>query len=139
LVFKKKLYLLGVTINRVEYLKRCGRCMFKISIKISSCLEMLKKTLRSFCVQVLIWGWFKRVWRSPIFIKPSDLKFWELKVTCFSKLQPIFRSIQIYMWIVEAWNFFGDGNLHQRGFQNKSLQMEPSQKEYKGRSLELLE
>jgi hypothetical protein len=38
----------------------------------------------------------------PIFIKPNDLKFWELKVTCFSKLQPIFKSIQIYMWIVEA-------------------------------------
>jgi len=79
------------------------------------------------------------MWRSPIFIKPNDLKFWEVKVTCFYKLQPIFKSIQIFMGIVEAWKVFGDGNFHRRDFQNKSLQMEPSQKEYKGRSLELVE
>jgi hypothetical protein len=97
---------------------------------------MLEKTLRSFCVQVLVWGQFKIVWGSPILIKPNDLKFWESNM--IFQIGTNFKSIQIYMWIVEPWKVFGDGNLHQIGFQNKSLQMEPSQNEYKGRSLKLV-
>ncbi len=59
-----KWYLFVVIINRAEILSRCSRHIFYVSPKTSRILKFLRASCKSFCVQVPIWGDFKKVARS---------------------------------------------------------------------------
>jgi hypothetical protein len=69
-----------VIINRAENLSRYRRHICHVSPKISRSLKLQRANCKSFCVQVPIWGDFKKVEMIFHFMKLNELKFWETLV-----------------------------------------------------------
>jgi hypothetical protein len=132
-----KWYVLMVIINRWETLKRHG----DVFLYISQNFKLFGNVEKKFEIILCLGPNLKLI---PKFVKISHLTkmewFKNLKIEskhvlrCYNQ----FLHIQIDMWTVEVWEVIV-GNLRQKGFLNKSLEVEQSQKDCKGMDSELVE